>query len=483
MADSNSKSFSDANWNEAMQERIMQSMIVDKEWAGGFLEVFSPDFFDDANMHLKALSKLYIKHHQRYKEFPSVDLLEAMSKESFGQDKPLLNKIDSFLVAVRANQHLGDLSYAKEKSLEWCKRQKTFQTVLEATTHIDEGNYDLVVQKIKEVASFGITQSQGLNYTEDFDRRYSKEARKPVSTGIAELDDKVILNGGLAAKEIGIVVAPTNHGKSHVLIQFGAEALLRGKTVFHFTMELPEEYVGLRYDSYITKIGCSDLESSKDVVREEIERLKTNGVLGNLIIKEYAAGVPSVGTLRSFIEKMAYKNYKPDIIIVDYAALIRSIERHEHMRIELQLIIRELKALAKEMGCPVWTALQSNKEGSKNGVVDETNLAESYAQAAEADFIVGLFQKGGYGTLHVAKNRMGIKDRTFGIHLDTARSTLQVLPDDPEEETEGSTTKGIVVKAANSTDASKSKEFKKFLKERQEKLKEVDTNVKIAFNE
>jgi len=40
MADSNSKSFSDANWNEAMQERIMQSMIVDKEWAGGFLEVF-----------------------------------------------------------------------------------------------------------------------------------------------------------------------------------------------------------------------------------------------------------------------------------------------------------------------------------------------------------------------------------------------------------------------------------------------------------
>jgi replicative DNA helicase len=481
MTDSQGKSFSSANWNEAMQERIMQAMIVDKEWAGGFIEVFSPDFFDDVNQHLKGISKLYVRHHQKYKEFPSIELLESMSEEAFTHDKPLLNRIQSFLSSVRANEHLGDLSYAKEKSLDWCKKQKTFQTVLEATQYIEEGNYDLVVQKIKEVSSYGITQSQGLNYTEDFDRRYSKEARNPVSTGIPELDQKVILNGGLADKEIGIVVAPTNHGKSHVLIQFGAEALLRGKTVFHFTMELPEEYVGLRYDSYLTKIDCSDLSDNKEMVRGEIDRLKSEGILGHLIIKEYSAGVPSVGTLRSFIEKMAYKNYKPDVIIVDYAALIRSVERHEHMRIELQLIIRELKAMAKELRCPVWTALQSNKEGSKNGVVDETNLAESYAQAAEADFIIGLFQKAGYGTLHVAKNRMGIKDKTFAIFLDTAKSTLQVLPDEGPEEN-GETAKGAVVKAST-VNVNKSKEYKDFLKERQRKIKEMDGNVNVTFNE
>jgi len=472
-------SFSNNNWNQAMQERIMQAMIVDKDWAGGFLEVFSPDFFDEDSMHLQALSKLYVKHHQKYKEFPSVDLLASMVNESFNDDISIKSRVEMFLNDVKANKHLSDLKYAKEKALDWCKKQKTYQTVLEATSYVDQGNYDLVVQKIKEVSSFGITQSQGLDYTEEFDRRYSKEARVPISTGIAEIDQKTILNGGLAAKEIGIVVAPTNHGKSHLLIQFGAEALLREKTVFHFTMEMPEEYVALRYDSYITKINCSDLEENKDIVRGEIEELKANGVLGKLIIKEYPSGVPTVGTLRSFIEKMAYKNLKPDVIIVDYAALVRSTEKHEHTRIELQLIIRELRALAKEMGCPIWTALQSNKDGTKTGVVDETNLAESYAQAAEADFILGLFQKGGYGTLHVAKNRMGVKDRTFNIMLDTAKSTVTVIDESDGVE---NTSKDLITKQAVSSGNKKS-ELKNFLKDKQKQIKEMNSDVKDVFNE
>jgi replicative DNA helicase len=471
-------SFSTNNWNQAMQERIMQAMIVDKEWAGGFLEVFSPDFFDDDSLHLQALSKLYVKHYQKYKEFPSTDLLSSMVNESFSGDISLKSRVETFLSEVKANKHLGDLKYAKEKSLDWCKKQKTYQTVLEATAFVDEGNYDLVVQKIKEVSSFGITQSQGLDYTEEFDRRYSKEARVPISTGIPEIDQKIILNGGLAPKEIGIIVAPTNHGKSHLLIQFGAEGLLRGKTVFHFTMEMPEEYVALRYDSYITKINCSDLDENKDIVRSEIEELKSRGVLGKLIIKEYPSGVPTVGTLRSFIEKMAYKNLKPDLIIVDYAALVRSTEKHEHTRIELQLIIRELRALAKEMASPVWTALQSNKEGTKTGVVDETNLAESYAQAAEADFILGLFQKSGFGTLHVAKNRMGVKDRTFNISMDTAKSTVVVL-----EESEGveNTSKDLIAKQA--TNNNKKSELKNFLKDKQKQIKEMNNDIKDVFNE
>lgn len=479
MTDSIARSFSDANWNQAMQERIMQAMIVDKEWAKGFMEVFSPDFFDDDSIHLKAVSKLYLKHHEKYKEFPSLDLLESLTKETFTNDKPLQNRIDMFLTEVKKNEHLGDLKYAKEKSLDWCKKQKTYQTVLEATSYVEQGNYDLVVEKIKEVSSFGITQSQGLDYTEEFERRYSKEARVPISTGIPELDQKVILNGGLAPKEIGIVVAPTNHGKSHLLIQFGAEALLRGKTVFHFTMEMPEEYVALRYDSYITKIDCSDLNDNKDLVKQEIESLKEKEILGKLIIKEFPSGVPTVTNLRTFIEKMAYKNLKPDIIIVDYAALLRSSEKHEHTRIELQLIIRELRAMAKEMFCPIWTALQSNKDGTKTGVVDETNLAESYAQAAEADFILGLFQKAGYGTLHVAKNRMGIKDKTYNIFLDTAKSTLNVL----EESNSPDSNKDLAVKTAANGGTSGNPNLKNFFKERQRRLREIDSEVKDVFNE
>jgi hypothetical protein len=130
------------------------------------------------------------------------------------------------------------------------------------------------------------------------------------------------------------------------------------------------------------------------------------------------------------------------------------------------------------MFCPIWTALQSNKDGTKTGIVDETNLAESYAQAAEADFILGLFQKAGYGTIHVAKNRMGIKDKTYNIFLDTAKSTLSVL----EESNSADTNKDLAVKAANGA-ASGNPNLKNFFKERQRKLREIDSEVKDVFNE
>ena len=65
-------------------------------------------------------------------------------------------------------------------------------------------------------------------------------------------------------------------------------------------------------------------------------------------------------------------------------------------------------------------------------------MAESYGQAAEADFVLGLqrlsTQKAtGLGTLFVAKNRFGIDGLQFKVHVDTARSKIRVLTADEVE--------------------------------------------------
>jgi hypothetical protein len=65
-----------------------------------------------------------------------------------------------------------------------------------------------------------------------------------------------------------------------------------------------------------------------------------------------------------------------------------------------------------------------------------TNMAEAYAQAHVADFILGLSRKSmnkstGYGNIFVAKNRNGMDGIKFDVHLNTAQSRLRVLS--PEE--------------------------------------------------
>ena len=81
---------------------------------------------------------------------------------------------------------------------------------------------------------------------------------------------------------------------------------------------------------------------------------------------------------------------------------------------------------------PIWTAVQSNKEGASSDVVGLENMAESYGQAHICDFVVGLSRKPtekstGYGTLFIAKNRNGIDGIVMKIHLDTSKSKMRVL--------------------------------------------------------
>lgn len=223
---------------------------------------------------------------------------------------------------------------------------------------------------------------------------------------------------------------------SHVLTNFGAQAILLGKNVIHYTMELNERYCGIRYDSNLTGINSSDCSDNQDRIQEFFASNADR--LGRLIIKEYPARSITCNTIRAHIEKMSLKGVKPDMIIIDYAGIIRSSERYELPRLEMQYVIQEIRSLAKELDVPIWTALQSNKEGAKSDIVDLTNLAESYGQAAEADFVLGLqrisTQKStGLGTLFIAKNRFGIDGLQFKIHLDTARSTLRVLSADEIE--------------------------------------------------
>lgn len=279
--------------------------------------------------------------------------------------------------------------------------------------------------------------SPGLDYNNDIDARYSETYRNCVKTGIPELDDRKILNGGLGSGEIGIVVSATGVGKSHCLIHFGAQALLQGKNVFYYTMELNERYTGIRFDSHLTDIPSLECFDSKDLIKNWFDDHKDT--LGRLIIKQYPARTITVNTMKAHIDKMSYKGIKPDLVVVDYAGIIRSTEKYELPRLEMQHVIQELRGFANDVQVPVWTALQSNKEGAKAEIVDTTNMAESYGQAGEADFVLGLqrlsTQKStGLGNIFIAKNRFGIDGVQYKIHLDTGRSKLRILSQDEVEQ-------------------------------------------------
>lgn len=241
---------------------------------------------------------------------------------------------------------------------------------------------------------------------------------------------------------LGDFTVTHNTGKTHCLIHLAASALLQQKNVIYYTLELSERLVGLRFDSHLCNIPNSECAFQKEEIKNFLKDLKDNNQLGRLIIKEYPVRSTTVNTIRNHIERQAFKGFKTDLIVVDYAGILRSAEKLDLPRLEMQHIVQDLRKLSKELMIPVWTALQANREGAKAEVIDITELAESFGPAMDADFIIGLQRprqnrQTGFGNIFIAKNRFGIDGIKFPIHLDTSKSKLTVLDVKEESDDDG----------------------------------------------
>jgi replicative DNA helicase len=167
-------------------------------------------------------------------------------------------------------------------------------------------------------------------------------------------------------------------------------------------------------------------------MKEDILKTYESMDLGRLIIKEYPTGTATVQTLRNHIEKLSLKGFVPNLIIIDYADIMRSSRTYDSLRHELKLVYEELRNLAMELNLPIWTASQANREASGAEVVGLENMSEAYGKAMVADVVVSISRKpsekaDGSGRLFIAKNRAGKDGILFPIHIDTSQSRISIL--------------------------------------------------------
>ena len=434
---------------KSFQEKIFQGLVSDNQWASQMVEVMRPNFFDID--YLRFLTEKYFAYYNKYRCFPTLGLLVNVIKEELtdGTDDVLRDQIIEFLLRVWANPNPGDIGYVKDKTLDFCKRQ-AFKGALEKSVDLIEGeNFEEVIDLMKNAVSVGMQNSSGHDFFEDIEARFVKINRNAVPTGFDRLDKKDIFKGGLGRGEIGVVTANTGVGKSHWLVALGANAMRAGKNVLHYTFELTETAVGIRYDSNLCGIPSNDVQDRKDLVHGVYKDKE----LGRLIIKEYPTGSASVVTLRNHIEKLTLKGFKPNLIIIDYADIMKSTRSYDSLRHELKLVYEELRNLAMELDIPVWTASQANRDSAQSDIVGLENMSEAYGKAMVADVVVSLSRKAaekstGFGRLFIAKNRAGKDGIVFPISIDTSMSLFSILDENSMSLSEATAASNSEAKAA-----------------------------------
>tara|TARA_Y100000356_G_scaffold135165_1_gene146938 strand:- start:1568 stop:2923 length:1356 start_codon:yes stop_codon:yes gene_type:complete len=413
-----------SQYGKDFQELLCHLILVDRPFADQIFEVLDINFLE--LKYLQVFIKLVQNYREKYAVHPTENILKSILRSELDNELDAVQQQVRGFYARISRSPIEDADYVKSTSLDFCRKQNLKAAMLKSVKLLEGHSFDEISKVINDAIKLGSDSNFGHDYLADFEQRFLLKARDPVATGWAEIDS--ITHQGLGNGELGVVIAPTGAGKSMALVHIGAQAVMAGKNVVYYTLELSDTVVGSRFDSCITNVPLDSLRSFKEEIFEKIQ-----GIEGKLIVKEYPTKSSSVVTLKNHVEKLKNRGFKPDVIIVDYADLLRPSSTLREKRHELETIYEQLRGLAQENQCCLWTASQTNRSGLNAEVITMESISEAFNKCFVADFIFSISRTAedklnNQGRIFIAKNRNGPDGIIFPIFMSTSNITIKVLP-------------------------------------------------------
>ena len=456
-----------SRFGKDFQEKLVQLILEERAFCEQMREVLDINFLE--LKYLQVFIQKLFGYKGKYGTHPSFKTVATILRSELeAENEAVQQQVRSYFARIyKSETIIDDADYIKETALDFCKKQKLKEAMMKSVGLLQQSSFDEISSIINNALKLGTDNNFGYDYLKDFDQRFEIAIRNPATTGWHEIDN--LCKGGLGRGELGVVIAPTGAGKSMALVHLGAQALKAGRNVVHYTLELQDTTIGLRYDSCLTGISLNDVYTFKDLIYEKVEDLE-----GQLIIKEYPTKSASTNTIKNHLERLRQRDVDIDMIIVDYGDLLRPQTANREKRMELESIYEDLRAIGQEFNCPIWTASQTNRSGLNAEVITMESISEAFNKCFVADFIFSLSRTvedkvANSGRVFVAKNRNGPDGLVFPIFMDTRKVAIKVLPSDGE-------TPGSLI-------AKTSREQGELLKEKYKKFREVKKEVRNAGNE
>jgi len=409
------------DFGHTFQIKSIASLMKNQSFLEQIHDILDEKHYD--NDSLKWIVKECKKYYDEYRKCITLDVFKVKTSEV--ENDVLKVAIVENLKEVFRHMESPDLDFIEDKALDFFKNQTLKSAIIQSVDILEsKGDFEQIKRLVDDALNAGTERNIGHEYIEHIEDRYSETARTTVPTGWDVIDD--LTQGGLGGGELGVIVAPAGVGKTWVLAAIGANSMKKGRHIVHYSLELNEAYVGLRYDSIFTGIANQNLKYHKDDVQSQMEKLD-----GDLVIKYYPTKSASVNTLSAHLKRITTLGTEVDMVVVDYADILKDTGGSREVRHALGNIYEDLRGLAGEFQIPIWTASQANRSALDEDVIEATKVSESYQKIMTADFVMSLSRKvedkiGNTGRFHVIKNRFGPDGITFPAKVNTNTGKMEI---------------------------------------------------------
>lgn len=421
-----------------IQTTILRNLLHNEDYTRKVVPFLKKEYFEGPQ---REVFDLIVKFVGKYNKLPTV---EALSIDLHNDDTIPPQIVSTVTPVISELSHViegTDNDWLLENTEKWCQDRAIFLAIMESISIIDGKHKTLSKNSLPDLLSQALSVSFDANighdYINDADKRYDfyhkVESRIPFDLEYFNS----ITKGGLPSKTLNIVLAGTGVGKSLFMCHVAASSLTQGKNVLYITMEMAEERIAERIDANLMNLPVDQLENlSRDMFETKVSKIAAKSI-GKLIIKEYPTGAAHTGHFRALLNELKLKkNFKPDIIFIDYlnicsSSRMKGLGGSVNTYSLIKSIAEEMRGLAVEFDVPIMSATQTTRSGFSNTDVGLEDTSESFGLPATADLMFALvstedLEKLGQIMVKQLKNRYNdpTHNKRFVIGVDRARMKL-----------------------------------------------------------
>lgn len=387
--------------NIEAEQCVIGSMLIDRTAIASAAEVLkSDDFYRDAH---KILFNIIIELYQKDTPVDLVTLTEALNASQKLEAAGGLTYISEICTSVITTANLNSyIKIVEDKS--------TLRKLIRASTEIIEGSYNKqdnvdFVMDLAEKRIFNIAEKKSSSDFEPMnivlERGFlqieklfnNKGELTGVPSGFPELDGKT---SGFQKGDMVLIAARPSMGKTTFALNLAQHAALReNKSIVIFSLEMSKEQLAYKLLCAEANVDMLKLRTGNLDDKDWENIAKASGPLaGSRIFIDDTAGV-SVMEMRSKCRRIKME-HGIDMILIDYLQLMTAGTGGgtESRQQEVSEISRSIKALAKEMQCPVIALSQLSRAPEQRADHRPmlSDLRESGSIEQDADLVMFLYR-------------------------------------------------------------------------------------------
>ena len=414
-----------------MEHIILEQLIENKQFSRKVIPYIDPEYFDEYSDRL--IFKAIRAFMNQYNKLPTYNVLKlAVSKKSDLSEDQFEETMNRIVEIEDQKKEDHDHKWLMTETELWCQNQALENAIVTSSEIFQDEKQSnhLVKDLITKALSVNFDTHMGIDFFHEksIAERWKKynEITTKFATRLYKLN--LVTGGGFEPKTFSCVMGDTGEGKTNSLCSMATDFITNGYDVLYITGEMSEEKISQKVEANLLNVEINDIPDVEfETFRDKILSLKTKSY-GNLQIKEYPTGAFSTATIRAYLEEIRIKkNFKPQIVIVDYINLLRSDRYTEGgSYFIVKAIAEEMRGLAVEYEIALITGTQVNRGGASSSNLDMTDIAESYGLPATADFLWAIWSDDELREINVQiwnplKNRFtGIINYKFGVSTNFA---------------------------------------------------------------